>query len=224
MPLAPPRAACGTARDARGRDAGCSAVEVFLPRGLCQLTLAHKTPEPPSLGSSGSQHRRQDTDLPALIPGQRNPRLCQRGGSSPASLAGRRRCRWGCLCRMGLEEVQDIRGAQPSPAALLESPQERWIKAFRAPHGPAELPRHPPPPLQPSPKPGLGADVPGLAVLPAPVLHPWGSPEVDGCGYEKAQPRAVAAPMVKTATCSKGSVACGFSDATKQIGPGMVSE
>lgn len=43
-------------------------------------------------------------------------------------LAGQWRCQRGCLCRMELEKIQDIRGAQPPPG-----PQERWIKAILPP-------------------------------------------------------------------------------------------
>lgn len=54
----------------------------FAGRWLCQLTLARRTPEPLSPSRAGSQQQGEDVDLPALIPGQRNPWL------SPVSSQG----------------------------------------------------------------------------------------------------------------------------------------
>lgn len=65
---------CGTARDAR-TGMWFAGPWTFSSHSLCQLTLACRTPEPLSPSRSGSQHHGQNADLPALIPGQRNPRL-----------------------------------------------------------------------------------------------------------------------------------------------------
>lgn len=172
---------------------------------LCQLTLARRTLEPLSPSRSGSQHRGEDVDLPALIPSQRNPWL------SPVSSQG----------SGGAEGmfVQNRTGQGPGhwqglalPSATLKVNKSH--PASRAHHSPAELAQHPPG-CQPSPKSGLRAQVPGLAGLPAPSLY---SGEAPGRRLVMSGTAAqgCCCSCSKASSCSRVSTAWSFKDPTRK--------